>query len=49
MQRRETKLPDGRYLIYYDFDEEVSSPAPGENEELIDPLAQPEAEEERRV
>jgi hypothetical protein len=54
MQRRQITLEDGRYLIFYTFEEETTastenaggekSPAHGE-----DPRAEPEATEERRV
>lgn len=53
MHRRRITLADGRYLIFYTFDE---SPAPrpqsqveGDNANRREPEAKPEAEEERRV
>jgi hypothetical protein len=54
MHRRRIKLGDGRYLLFYSFDD---LPAPradaeGKSEEASkpeEPEPQPEAEEERRV
>jgi hypothetical protein len=50
-QRRIT-LQDGRYLIFYTFDEPPAASvddASVDNESLPEPDAQPEAPEERRV
>ena len=57
MQRRQITLEDGRYLIFYTFEEETSSPsnsgAPardGDSSRQPDePAAEPQATEERRV
>lgn len=58
MQRRQITLEDGRYLIFYTFEEEAESPAnsvAGEarDEESLTPRDEPQAEaqatEERRV
>lgn len=52
MQKRRIKLHDGRYLIFYTFEDE---PAPAaSSEEVIERRAEPldvvpQAEEERRV
>lgn len=60
MQRRQITLEDGRYLIFYTFDEETASPsnfgaadaaARGEESsgQSVEPVAEPQATEERRV
>jgi hypothetical protein len=57
MQRRQITLEDGRYLIFYTFEEETASHAnsgtPARDEEPTarreEPLAEPQATEERRV
>jgi hypothetical protein len=57
MQRRQITLEDGRYLIFYTFEEETASPsnsgAPARDEESSErpdePVAEPQATEERRV
>jgi hypothetical protein len=55
MQRRQITLEDGRYLIFYTFDEETAAPS-NSNEGAAEsparqpePDAQPQATEERRV
>jgi hypothetical protein len=50
MQRRQITLADGRYLIFYTFDE--SAPAAeetGDHAAADAPTPQPQAEEERHV
>jgi hypothetical protein len=55
MQQRRITLEDGRYLIFYTFDDEgassASSKARGEEESAkeVEPQAKPQAEEERSV
>ena len=53
MHRRRITLADGRYLIFYTFDEQpaprAQTQAEGDNAPRREPEAQPEAEEERRV
>lgn len=56
MQRRQITLEDGRYLIFYTFDEEAASPIPPESAgdeqspaRVEEPTAEPQATEERRV
>ncbi len=60
MRRRQITLEDGRYLIFYTFDEETGAASPNSNEatrageSAAAPLAEPEAkpqatEEPRRV
>ena len=57
MQRRQITLEDGRYLIFYTFDEETNAPSnSGESSDpensstrLEEPQAEPQATEERRV
>jgi hypothetical protein len=59
MQRRQITLEDGRYLVFYTFDEETAPPsnsregAKGAGEsaaaERAEPEAEPQATEERRV
>ena len=49
MQKRQITLEDGRYLIFYTFED---APAPAEEKhgaDVVGPAAEPEAEEERRV
>jgi hypothetical protein len=50
MNRRQIEMEDGRYLIFYTFDDE---PAPTANDDpevgRPEPQAEPEAEEERSV
>jgi hypothetical protein len=50
MQKRQITLEDGRYLIFYTFED---APAPAEEKrgaaDAGEPEAEPEAEEERRV
>ncbi|HEX8633605.1 MAG TPA: hypothetical protein VF703_05575 [Pyrinomonadaceae bacterium] len=58
MQRRQITLEDGRYLIFYTFDEETNA-SPESDEEAgaraadsgrrAEPEAEPQATEERRV
>lgn len=50
MNRRRITLADGRYLIFYTFDEEAETPSPVNAEEKpAEPEAVAEAEEERGV
>jgi hypothetical protein len=60
MQRRQITLEDGRYLIFYTFDDErAAAPSPSSATERADddhaaargaePKAEPQATEERRV
>lgn len=50
MQKREVKLEDGRYLIYYTFDEKPAPQASaGAGAPRPEPKAEPEAEDERSV
>jgi hypothetical protein len=58
MQRRQITLEDGRYLVFYTFEEETASPsnsgAASRDEEPSkqtgeQPVAEPQATEERRV
>jgi hypothetical protein len=53
MHRRRITLNDGRYLIFYTFEEQVTSASEtegaGRNATRSEPDAQPQAEEERRV
>jgi hypothetical protein len=58
MQQRQITLEDGRYLVFYTFDEEPASPsnstdgAAGAEERSVqraEPEAEPQATEERRV
>lgn len=53
MHRRRVALADGRYLIFYTFDEPPASSNEGDattdNRSRREPEAKPEAEEERRV
>ncbi|HZG54716.1 MAG TPA: hypothetical protein VEZ40_21615 [Pyrinomonadaceae bacterium] len=55
MQRRQITLEDGRYLIFYTFDEETNASSTSDEETAADsgrraePEAEPQATEERRV
>jgi hypothetical protein len=51
MHRRRITLNDGRYLIFYTFDEQLGSgpEVEGEGAKRSEPEAAPQAEEERRV
>jgi hypothetical protein len=52
MHKRQITLADGRYLIFYTFDEPqalTASDASAETTPRPEPDARPEAEEERRV
>ncbi|MCA1850191.1 MAG: hypothetical protein LC672_03830 [Acidobacteria bacterium] len=53
MEKRQIRLADGRYLIFYTFEGELSAPRPrsdvGENEGSGTAEREPEAEEERGV
>ncbi len=56
MQRRQITLEDGRYLIFYTFDEETTAASATENADDEkssargdEPNAEPQATEERRV
>src|SRR3954470_916721 len=46
LHRRRITLPDGRYLIFYTFDEEFQSPAPDSNTARPQPDSEPRATEE---
>jgi hypothetical protein len=51
MQRRRITLSDGRYLIFYTFEEEDAREAQGSMkalEKTSEPEAEPQAEEEQR-
>ena len=55
MEKRQIKMGDGRYLIFYTFTDDEASPLRSDieenREETVEsqPRAKPEAEEERRV
>lgn len=49
MHKRPTTLADGRYLIFYTFDEETATDASPAVAPRAEPEAEPVAEEERRV
>lgn len=50
MEKREVRLEDGRYLIFYTFDEKSVMLASGEADApRPEPEAEPEAEDERSV
>jgi hypothetical protein len=60
MQRRQITLEDGRYLVFYTFEEETASSSASTNAENAgvekssthhgeEPRAEPQATEERRV
>jgi hypothetical protein len=55
MEKRQIRMDDGRYLIFYTFTDEEAGPLRADVEENRgdsaerQPLAKPEAEEERRV
>lgn len=54
MHKRELTLADGRYMIFYTFDEPGASSTESHAaletaERHVEPEARPEAEEERRV
>jgi hypothetical protein len=52
MYKRRITLADGRYLIFYTFDEPVAATAnhaSAERQSRREPDAEPEAEEERHV
>jgi hypothetical protein len=53
MHRRRITLKDGRYLIFYTFDEQPGSgqevEGAGQDASRSEPDARPQAEEERRV
>jgi hypothetical protein len=55
MEKRQIKMEDGRYLIFYTFTDEEAAPLRSDVEENRSeaaegkPRAKPEAEEERRV
>jgi hypothetical protein len=48
MNRRRIELEDGRYLIFYTFNEEPT-PNASDDDARPEPEAEPEAEEERSV
>ena len=56
MQRRQITLEDGRYLIFYTFDDETDAPSTNDDagasessERRAEPDVEPQATEERRV
>jgi len=49
MHRRRITLDDGRYMIFYTFDETTAPLNTGESEPPPQPEAKPVAEEKRRV
>ncbi|HEX8424459.1 MAG TPA: hypothetical protein VF634_13660 [Pyrinomonadaceae bacterium] len=57
MQRRQITLEDGRYLVFYTFEEETTTASPSEDDagaeqssaRDAEPNAEPQATEERRV
>ena len=57
MQRRQITLEDGRYLIFYTFDEETTPPSSStenagdeqSSAERAEPDVEPQATEEKRV
>jgi hypothetical protein len=55
MEKRQIKMDDGRYLIFYTFTDDAVAPLRADAEENHgetaerQPRAKPEAEEERRV
>jgi hypothetical protein len=57
MQRRQITLEDGRYLIFYTFEEETTASANSDgdagaaesSERRAEPDAEPQATEEKRV
>jgi hypothetical protein len=51
MHKRRITLADGRYMIFYTFDEPPASSPETQNpiESASEPEQQPQAEEERRV
>jgi hypothetical protein len=49
MHRRRITLSDGRYLIFYTFEEQVTSASELEGAGRSEPDPEPQAEEERRV
>ncbi|HEX9917846.1 MAG TPA: hypothetical protein VGA87_01700 [Pyrinomonadaceae bacterium] len=59
MQRRQITLEDGRYLIFYTFEEETASASPDDDRDAAgadasaggqaEPDATPQATEEKRV
>ncbi|MCA1564597.1 MAG: hypothetical protein LC803_02855 [Acidobacteria bacterium] len=57
MQRRQITLEDGRYLIFYTFEDETAATsnsegdegAAGSSERRAEPDVEPQATEERRV
>ena len=55
MEKRQIRMEDGRYLIFYTFTDDEASPLRADVEENRgetterQPRAKPEAEEERRV
>ena len=52
MHKRRITLPDGRYLIFYTFEDQSAAPASASEEdgaERPEPEPLPDAEEERRV
>jgi hypothetical protein len=51
MRRRQITLADGRYLIFYTFEDEAVGGLPDDGVEATrpEPEAKPEAEEERSV
>ena len=49
MHGREIKLADGRYLIFYTFDDAPDASTQSSDAKQPEPVAEPEAQEERHV
>lgn len=49
MHHREIKLADGRYLIFYTFDDAPDAATQSSDAKRPEPVVEPEAEEERHV
>lgn len=49
MRRRRVIKEDGRYLIFYTFEDGPAPPPPQINAQRPEPEPEPQAEEERRV
>jgi hypothetical protein len=49
MHHREITLKDGRYMIFYTFDESLSNAFTAKEKQRSEPLPTPEATEEKNV
>lgn len=49
MRKRQIRLEDGRYLIFYTFEDAPPPAAEEQGADASEPRAEPEAEEERSV